>query len=266
MLPGIYPHKKKDGTIIYRAGIHYKNKHISLGSYDTPQAANTAYLEAGNILKTPGFSLEKSLYTPMSLAFEKVIVLLNFRDNGMYIKTPIYLHQNYFSYYLNPEEELKFDIDDLFFYSQHKIMKRGGHLFVSEYGMQTSIHSRYGIRNHAVVGKDFVFVNGDSRDFRYSNIEVINPYYGVTMEMNNGAVSYKVRIHINGNYLIGTYSSATKAAIAYNKAVDLAKAHGIQKNFPANFVEELSAKEYADLYTGLKISPNYLKFLEDYQS
>lgn len=264
MLAGVYPHTQKDGTMIYRAGIHYKNKHISLGSYDTQQDANTAYTEAGQILRNPDFSLEKALYTSMTLAFEKIIILLNFRDNGMYIKTPIYLHQNYFSYYLTQEEELKFDIDDLFFYSQHKIMKRGGHLFVSEYGMQTNIHSRYGIRNHAVVGKDYLFVNGDVHDFRYSNIEVINPYYGVTKETNNGAVFYKVRIHINGNFLIGTYSSAAKAAIAYNKAVDLAKAHGIHKNFPANFVEELSAKEYADLYTKVKISANYLRFLENH--
>ena len=29
-------------------------------------------------------------------------------------------------------------------------MKRGGHLFVAEYGMQTSVLSRYGIRSYAV--------------------------------------------------------------------------------------------------------------------
>ena len=62
-----------------------------------------------------------------------------------------------------------------------------------------------------------------------------------------------------------TRSAATpqeKAAIAYNKAVDLARAAGIQKNFPENYVDTLSPKEYADIYTGLKISRRYLNYLE----
>ena len=50
--------------------------------------------------------------------------------------------------------------------------------------------------------------------------------------------------------------------IAYNKAVDLARAAGIQKNFPENYVDTLSPKEYADIYTGLKISRRYLNYLE----
>ena len=58
----------------------------------------------------------------------------------------------YFSYYLSENEELKFDIDDLFYYSNHKIMRRGGHLFVSDYGMQISILSRYEIMLHKVNG------------------------------------------------------------------------------------------------------------------
>lgn len=261
MLSGVYPTQKKDGTPYYRAGIHYKNKHISLGSYSTETDANTAYLEAGRLLKDSSLSLEKLLYTPMILSFEKLIVLLNFRDNGMYIKTPIYLRQNYFSYYLSRKEELKFDIDDLFFYSQHKIMKRGGHLFVSEYGMQTSLLSRYGIKSHGVPGRDYTFANGDSTDLRYSNIIVINPYYGVVRDASDGKVRYKTYLHINGNFLIGTYSSGEKAAVAYNKAVDLAKAAGIQKNYPENYIEDLSAKDYAELYTRIKISSRYLSYL-----
>lgn len=264
MLQGVYPAQKKNGTRYYRASIHYKNKHISLGSYQTPEVANKAYIEAGNFLNDSTITFEKALFLHTILPLEKVVVLLNFRDNGMYIKTPIYLRHNYFSYYLNQTEELKFDIDDLFFYSQHKILKRGGHLFISEYGMQTNLASRYGIKNHSVSGKDFLFVNGDALDFRYSNIEVINPFYGVTREFQNGVVSYKTRIHINGNYLVGCYSSDVKAAIAYNKAVDLAKAHGINKNFFTNYVEELSAKEYAELYTNLKISSAYLNYLKNW--
>lgn len=264
MLPGVYKATKKDGTPYFRASIHYKNKHISLGSYPTESEANTAYTEAGRLLTDYDFSLDTTSFSKMTLAFEKIVILLNFRDNGMYIKTPIYLRHNYFSYYLSRKEELKFDIDDLFFYSQHKIIKRGGHLFVSEYGMQTSLYSRYGIRSHSVVGKDFTFANGDSTDWRYSNVIVINPYHGVSQYTENGITRYKARIHINGNYLIGTYSTLEKAATAYNKAVDLAKSAGITKNYPENYIEELSAKEYADLYTRIKISSNYLEFLSQF--
>ena len=67
---------------------------------------------------------------------------------------------------------------------------------------------------------------------------------------------------MNGNYTIGTYSSETKAAIAYNKAVDLAKAFGITKNFPTNYIEDLSAKEYADTYIKIKLSNKYLDYLK----
>lgn len=266
MLPGVYPARKKDGTPYFRASIHYKNKHISLGSYPTPEDAGRAYAEAGKLLHSEGFSLETSSFSSMILPFEKIVTLLNFKDNGMYIKTPIYLRSNYFSYYLDHKEELKFDIDDLFFYSQHKIIRRGGHLFVSEYGMQTSLYSRYGIRSHSVPGRDFTFANGDPSDWRYSNIIVINPYHGVTREEENGVSSYKTRIHINGNYLIGIYPSPEEAAVAYNKAVDLAKSSGICRNYPENYIETMSAREYADLYTRTKISHRYLEYLKNQES
>ncbi|MCI8326809.1 MAG: hypothetical protein HFI37_03430 [Lachnospiraceae bacterium] len=261
MLPGVYPSQKKDGTLYYRAHIHYKNKHISLGSYRSEKIAGDAYLEALELLNGNS-PFDSFILLDFTLSFEKVVVLCNFRDNGIYIKTPIYLRNNYFSYYLNQTEELKFDIDDLFFYSQHKIIRRGGHLFVSEYGMQTSLYSRYGIRSHSVAGRDFTFANGDSTDWRYSNIIVINPYHGVTKTSKNGISCYKTKIHINGNYLIGTYPTAEIAAIAYNKAVDFAKASGIQKKFPENYLEEFSAEEYANLYTQIKISARYLEYLK----
>ena len=173
---------------------------------------------------------------------------------------------NYFSYYFSKNEEYKFDIDDLFFYSQHKILRRGGRLFVNEYGMQTSIFSRYGIPSHGVPGRDFTFANGDSTDLRYSNVILLNSYHGVIRHVQNGMVRFKARIHINGNYIIGSYSTPTKAAVAYNKAVDLAKRHGIAKNFPENYVEELSAKEYAELYTKIKISKKFLAYLDSMSS
>ena len=66
---------------------------------------------------------------------------------------------------------------------------------------------------------------------------------------------------INGNYIIGTYDTITEAAIAYNKAIDLAKSHGIHKNFTPNYIDELSPREYADAYTRIKISKKFMHYL-----
>lgn len=262
MLAGVYQAKKKDGSVYYRSSITFLNKHISLGSFETESGAHYAYLKADEILKDRSLPLEHLLCDSGPLSFEKIVSLTNFRDNRIYIKTPVYLHANYFSYYLSPGEEYKFDIDDLFFYSSHKIMKRGGHLFFNEYGMQTNLLSRYGIKNFAVEGRDFDFANGDKYDYRYSNIIVINQYYGVTAVTKQGVLCYEAHIHINGRYKIGAYDTEILAAVAYNKAVDYALSHGVKKNFPENYITELSAKEYADIYSGLKISRKYLNYLD----
>ena len=132
--------------------------------------------------------------------------------------------------------------------------------FVSDYGMQYSILSRYGIRPYAVAGRDYQFVNGDSYDYRYANILVINRFHGVLRHIVKGITKYRTMIHINGNYLVGTYSSEEKAAVAYNKAVDLAKAAGIKKDFPENYVDTLPPKEYAEVYTKVKLSERYLSY------
>jgi hypothetical protein len=128
--------------------------------------------------------------------------------------------------------------------------------------MQTTILNRYGIRDYAVYKRDYDFANDDPTDFRYANIIVINRYHGVTEYESHGVRRYRVKIHINGNYTVGTYSSAEKAAIAYNKAVDLAKKAGYNRNFPQNYIETISAGEYADLYRSIKLSAKYLHFLE----
>ncbi len=261
MKPGVYLATKKDGTLYYRSSITFKNKHISLGSYDSEEKAHQTYQEAAMLLGST-LSLEDVVHASLHLSFDKAVSLLNFRDNGLYIGNPIYLRKNYFSYYLSENEELKFDIDDLFYYSSHRILRRQGHLYVNDYGMQVTLLSRYGIRNHAVAERDYYFANGDSSDLRYSNIIVVNRYYGVFQYKTKTQIRYRVKIHINGNYTIGTYSSENKAAIAYNKAVDLAKAFGINKNFPTNYIEDLSAKEYADIYVKLKISNKYLNYLK----
>ena len=55
MKKGVYKAVRKDGTLYYRASFTYKNKHISLGSFDDEESAHRAYLEAGYIVaREPG--------------------------------------------------------------------------------------------------------------------------------------------------------------------------------------------------------------------
>lgn len=261
MLPGVYHAEKKDGTPYFRASITFRNKHISLGSFSTEAAANRAYRQAKNVMVQNKVQINDHGTFPAALPLDKLISLLNFRDRGLYFKTPIYLRTNYFEYYLSKDTILKFDIDDLFFYSSHKIQRRGNHLFVSEYGMQTGILTRYGIKSYAVAGKDYLFANGDETDYRYANIRIRNAYYGVEQIGDGPTATFKTRIHINGNYIVGVYDTAEKAAIAYNKAVDLAKDAGIRRNYSQNYLETLSAREYAEIYTDLRVSGEYLTYL-----
>ena len=172
----------------------------------------------------------------------------------MYISNPIYLENKYFLYYLSPDDVLKFDIEDLFYYSSHKIMKRGSHLFVADYGSQLS-----GIKSYAVCGRDYHFANDDPTDLRYENIIILNRYRGVRQFADKGFIKYKAVIHIRSNYVVGKYASEAEAAIAYNKAADILIKNGIKKNFQLNYVEELSPSQYADVYMKLKISPTILE-------
>lgn len=253
-LPGAFKAVKKDGTIYYRSSITYKNKHISLGSYSVEKNASLAYQEAERLLSSPGISLEH--YSPDHyLTFEKWVILVNFRDNNIYFSTPIYIKKKFFYYYLTPSLHLTFDMDDLFFYASHKISKRDGHLFIADYGMQLTIKNRYGIKNYAVCGKDYRFINGDEYDFRYENIEILNTYHGVEKTIHKKKERYRAKIHLNGNYVIGYYLTPVEAAIAYNKAIDILKKKGITKNFTYNEMEGLSPSTYADIYIKLKISP-----------
>lgn len=255
MLTGVYEAVKKNGERYYRASFTYRNKHISLGSFETEEAAHTAYILAGELTTGEKKELPISAYGSegRALSFEKWVVLINFRDNGMYIKNPIYLKSRYFIYYYNEETQFKFDVDDLFYYSEHKIMKRGGHLFVADYGMQVNILSRYGIKNHAVCGRDYRFVNGDNTDFRYGNMEVINRYYGVIKEERNGTILYTTRIHIVGDVIVGRYETEEEAAVAYNCAADILEAEGAKKAYPRNYIEGLSSEKYKKLYQTVSI-------------
>lgn len=259
-LPGVFTASKKDGTIYYRASITHKKKHISLGSYSTNLLAYGAYLEGTALLTDPTLTISDHSCHRI-LPFTKWICLINYRDNQIYFANPIYIRKNYFEYYVSPDLVLKFDIDDLFYYSSHKIMVRGRHFFVSDYGMQVNIMNRYGIKNYAVIGRDYRFVNGDDMDFRYDNIEIFNVYHGVTRKNTKKGVRYVAKIHINGNYTIGTYETDIEAAIAYNKAIDLLKKAGVNKNFSVNYLENLSPSAYADIYSKLHISPKITNYL-----
>ncbi|MCR4694582.1 MAG: hypothetical protein K5773_04575 [Pseudobutyrivibrio sp.] len=263
MLPGVFAATKKNGEIYYRGNINYKGKHISLGSFATEKECGKSYQEAKKIIDNKSITLLNFQSQIKSLSFEKIISLINFRDNGIYIKNPIYLQKNYFLYYLNQNTILKFDNDDLFYYSSHKIQSRGGHLFVNDYGMQYNILGRYNIIPYSVKGKDYKFANGDDTDYRYSNIILINKYHGVSAENKNGKRRYLAKIHLNGDFIIGRYSTEAKAAIAYNKAVDLCKSRGMKKKFPTNFVTDMSPREYANVYTDIKISSHIYKFFRN---
>lgn len=252
-LPGVYETTLKDGTPSFRASITHRKKHISLGSFPTEKDAHAAYLFAFSVLSDDTFGI-LDYRQDFPLSFEKWVVLINLRDNKIYFSTPIYLMKTYFIYYLEPELELKFDMDDLFYYASHKIMRRGGHLFVADYGMQVTLPSRYGIKNYAVQGKDFLFINGDEHDFRYENIKILNSYHGVSLIREENAVKYRARIHVRSYYLIGYYDSAMEAAVAYNKAVDVLKKRYPAKNYEPNYIAELKASEYAELYDKVKIS------------
>ena len=258
-LRGVFPAVKKDGNTYYRSSITHKGKHISLGSYDSPFDAHGAYWEAAILLTKKDMTLSDYNETRI-LPYRKWVILTNFRDNDMYLTAPIYLKSNYFEYHLGPNNILKFSTDDLFYYSKKQIMQRGRHFFVADYGMQVNILNRYGIKNYAVEGRDFIFKNNDNLDFRYDNIKIINSYNGVTSKMTKKGMRYTARIHIIGNYTIGRYSSEEEAAIAYNKAIDLLKTKGVNKNFAPNYIESLSAKEYAELYSSVKLSKKILDF------
>lgn len=259
--PGVYPSFKKDHTPYFRASLTFRGKHISLGSYSTPEEAHRAYLEGQSLLTDSGCSIS-DYPCDMALPFEKWVILINFRDNRIYSSTPIYVRATYFEYYFSPREYLIFDIDDLFYYSSHKILRRGGHLFVNEYGMQFNILNRYGIHSFSVKDRDYRFINGDSFDYRYSNLEVISRYYGVYPVRFKDQTLFQAKIHVNGDLIVGRYQTIEEAAIAYNKAVDILKKAGVNRNYMQNYIEGLSPAVYADIYSNCQISEKITGYLD----
>ncbi|MCR5418142.1 MAG: hypothetical protein K6E84_04430 [Lachnospiraceae bacterium] len=259
---GVYETKLKNGKPSYRASLTTGSRHVSLGSFAVEKDAAKAYEQGRRILEDKSLKIDKleKIAAKYKLSFQKIVLLMNLRDNGIYIPSPIYVYNRYFCYYLSSSEYLTFDREDLFYYASRRIMRRGGHLFVAEYGMQTSVISRYGIRPFAVKGRDYRFINGDDTDFRYSNIEIINPYHGVLRMGDFGQYRYKALLHIKGNHIIGIYDTPEEAAIAYNKAVDLAKKAGITKDYPVNYLENVPPYAYAEIYDGTKVSSKLLSY------
>lgn len=252
MMRGVYRAVRKNGEIYYKASVTYREKHISLASYHTEEEAHRAYLEARNLLASRApvsdYDIEKR-----TLPFDKWVILVNFRDNGIYSATPVYLSKTYFLYYLSPSEYLIFDNEELFYYSSRRIMKRGNRLFVADYGAQVGILTRYGIRPHAVEGRDYRFKNGNRYDLRASNIELINEFFGVQAVTKDGVQLYEASIHVNGYSRIGFYKTPEEAAVAYNKAADMLMKKGIGRKYSLNYIESLKASVYAKLYSETEI-------------
>lgn len=261
LLKGVYKRVDSNGNDRFTASFTYKSKHISLGSFGDMESANAAYNEALALISDNRNKSFNDYDENINLSFEKWITIINFRDNGLYIKNPIYLRRKFFEYYLSPSEVMKFSAEDLFYYSHHKIIRRGRHFFVADYGMQVNIMHRYGIRSFAVPGKDYIFLNGDNLDFRYENLKIINRYTGVRLEKNFPKPSYVVKIHIKGSVIVGRYDDETMAAIAYNKAANLLVSKGFIRNYELNYIDGLSKTEYETKYNMVKLSKRFLRLI-----
>ena len=272
---GAYLWKDKSGKIWYRSKISHKGVSVSLGSFATEEEANAACEEA-RMLYESDISIDRVVLSDRQrkahrdengrrdcfLPGSKVVSIINHRDHHIYIKTPIYIRSSYFSYYLDDGTELKFDMDELFFYSSHRILKRGGCLYVNDLGMQIRLLDRYGIHNFSVAGRDYEFVDKDPCNMMSANILVINPYFGVQKKKAGPTYYYECSIHLNGDYLIGRFNDVVTAATAYNKAVDYARDHGMKKQFPENYIDGLSPRKYAEIYTSVELPDNFKSFFE----
>ena len=72
---------------------------------------------------------------------------------------------------------------------------------------------------------------------------------------------YQSRIHINGDFIIGTYATENEAAIAYNKAADMLEPV-YPVSYTRNYIEDISHIAYAATYNNVKISRRLLEYIE----
>ena len=148
----------------------------------------------------------------------------------------------------------------MFFYAEHKIQVRGGYYFVCDYGSQYNILSRYGIKNYAQKGKDYEFSNHNEDDYRYENIRIINEYVGVTDISDELNKCYECVIHVRGNYIVGRYDDEITAAVAYNKAVDILTAKGINRRYAKNYIQTINVDDYKKIYDTVSISKKIIEY------
>lgn len=247
----IYPTVIKDVTK-YKTYFLYEDHKLYLGTYPTMEHAEKVVKEAEELMQLPTGVPQFNHY---SLDYKKIVSLCNLRDNKSYIKNPIYLYPTYFTYYLSKDCILTFDLKDLLYYSTYKIYKRGNYLYTQDAISQQSILSRYGIPNHSVINKDYLFKNNNPYDFRYHNIEIINGYKGVSKKLKGNTEIYVAYIYIKANLIIGHYSSEIEAAIAYNKAIDILSKHDTGKDYTHNIIPFITKSEYDAIYEKLTISP-----------
>ena len=212
----IYPQTK--GNILnYKVYFTYEKKKIYLGIYHSYPEAEAALASANKIMHLPFGTID---FTHPLIDYKKYVCLCNLRDHKVYIKNPIYLQDNYFYYYLSQDIILTFDMKDLFFFSTYKICKRGNYLYIQDTISQQNLLSRFGIPNHSVVGRDYVFKNNNPYDFRRDNLQIISTYKGVVKKTKGTETFYVASIYTDKTLVLGHYDSEIKAAIAYNKAID----------------------------------------------
>ncbi len=251
----IYP-SIKHNKVQFKVYFLYHTHKIYLGSFPSLEAAEDILKEAEQTMMLPSGPPD---FSGTTLNYKKLVCLCNLRDNHTYIKNPIYLFPTYFSYYLSKDIILLFDLKDLFFFSTYKIYKRGNYLYTQDHISQQNILSRFHIQNHSVLGKDYYFKNNNCYDFRRENLIIINPYKGVSKKEKGSSTLYITSIYTTKNVILGHYHSEVEAAIAYNKAIDLLKAHGIEKDYVPNSIPFLTKNEYEEIYNRLSISPTLLE-------
>ena len=72
------------------------------------------------------------------------------------------------------------------------------------------------------------------------------------------------KIHINGDWKLGTFPTEEAAAVAYNKALDEIKKRKLKPKSLPLFIETLTARQYADLYSKITLPDKLLAYLSAY--
>ncbi|OON96469.1 MAG: hypothetical protein ATN36_00750 [Epulopiscium sp. Nele67-Bin005] len=239
----------------YKTYFTFNKKRFYLGSFNSKDEATQAAQEAYQITHS-NINLEKT--NCEALPFNKVVILINFRDNGTYFNNPIYVRDNHFSYFINNEVELLFDMIHLFFFSTHKIYQRNQLFYTQHKFTQLSILNRLGIIPSSKVNKDYFFINGNIYDFRKDNLKIIKNYFGVSTLQKDEKTYYRTTISMPNTVVVGTYESEIQAAIAYNKALIFLKEKGVETKAKENNIPYLTKKEYDALYHQVELSPKFM--------